>query len=126
MDLNIYKTDRKKEVDGVWQKIGDADIKVARANNPKYKTALNKYLRKYVPPGAKTEDSEVFIEKATIEAMAESILVDWKNIAIDGEILEPSKENAVRILTEFPDFREIVSSFAIDRNCYTPDEIAKK
>jgi hypothetical protein len=127
MDLQkTFATDRRKEQEGVWKQIGDAEVKIARANNPKYRAALAKYIKEFVPAGMKTQTDDPNLEKATIYAMADAILLDWKGIAVKGEVLEPSVENARRILTEYPDFREVISQIALDADNFRPDEVAEK
>ena len=127
MDLQAtFATDKRKEQDGVWKNIGDARVKVARANNPKYRAALAKYVKQFVPAGIQPKPDDPNIEKATVYAMAEAILLDWENIAIKGQILDVTFENAVRILTDYPDFREVVSQIAIDVDNFRPEEVAEK
>jgi hypothetical protein len=127
MDLQAtFATDKKKEQDGVWKNLGDARVKIARANNPKYRTALTKYIKQFVPAGIQPKPDDPNIEKATVYAMAEAILLDWENLAIKGEILEVSVEQAIGILTDYPDFREVISQLAIDVDNFRPDEIAEK
>jgi len=124
-DLEKLATDPRKEEDGVWKPItGDAQVKVARANNPKYRAALMKYQKKFC--GLVIDPTSEEFEKAVIYAMAEAILVDWENLAIKGELIPYSVENAIKILTEYPDFKELVSSYAMDADNFRPDEVAKK
>ena len=127
MDLQTtFATDKRKEQEGVWKSIGDARVKVARANNPKYRAALTKYVKQFVPAGIQPKPDDPNIEKATVYAMAEAILLDWENIAIKGQLLDATFENAVRILTDYPDFREVVSQIAVDVDNFRPEEVAEK
>jgi hypothetical protein len=63
-------------------------------------------LEQLCVPGAKLSDE--LATKISIEAMARTILLDWDGIAHDGRELPYSVEAAISVLTDVPEFREIV------------------
>ena len=124
-DLDDIAIDKGKTTGGVWKPItGDARVKVAKGDNPRYRAAVVKYQKKFCG-GVVDPLSEEF-EKAVNYAMADAILLDWENIAIKGETLPYSFENAVEVLSDYPEFRELISSYSLDSDNFRPDEVAKK
>jgi hypothetical protein len=126
MDLKkTFATDKQKETGGVWVSLGEgAEVLVARATNPKYRAALAKFQKQFC--GMKPDPQSSEFEKAVTYAMAEAVLLDWKGIAVGGENLEYSFDNAVSVLMDYPDFREAISRISLDVDYYRPDEIVKK
>ena len=46
MNIDVFATDEKLELEGIWKELGaGAAIKVARADNPKYKEKLDTIKR---------------------------------------------------------------------------------
>lgn len=106
-----YQTDLKAEEEGVWVPLEDnGRIKVARQGNKRHAQFLTEAMAPYRSilgvPGAKLSDE--LATKISIEAMAKTILLDWDGIAQDGQELPYSVEAAISILTDAPEFREIV------------------
>lgn len=116
MKIKEFATNKKAEIEGVWQEIGQgAKVKVARAGNVKYseyvrklsKPYMNRYRRRMIP--------EDIAEKITIRAMSRFILLGWEGIeGEDGNHIQYSEQKAIELLTEYPDFRELVASLADD------------
>jgi len=119
----LYGTDTNKETDGIWQDFGDGiEMKVARIGNPKYQKLfqkLSKPHRKAIRRGTLKED---VAEKLMIECTAETILLDWRGIELDGKALPYSKDNAIMILTEFKDLKEYVNDFANEMEAYMQED----
>jgi hypothetical protein len=120
MDLKKdFSTNKKLEDEGVWIDIGDgAKLKIARAGN-KQANAVSKQLAK--PYMAQIQYGKLSDEVATqiaVEVMAKAILLDWKGIQYDGQEMPYSTDNAIKILTELPDFRDYVSQVANERKTF--------
>lgn len=109
----LFGTDKQKEVEGVWSEVGDGvELKIARIGNPEYQKEFQKISkphRRAIRSGTLSND---VAEKLLIKAMAKNILVDWRNLKEDGEDVPYSYENAVRLLTDYRDLRDIVSDIA--------------
>lgn len=126
MDMNIFKTNANVEVTGVWHDLGDGKIKIARYNNPVYQKAIRRLTTPFANLiNAGTDESADKASEITIEAMAEAIVVDWKDVTDEGTPLEYSKENAVILLTKYPDFREWVSLKATSARFYRDEYLEK-
>lgn len=108
------------EDDGVWVPYkGDVEFLIARANNPKYRRRIgylyekNRRLLDGKGPAAEAKSNEVMAM-----VMGETILMGWKGkVSLRGEVLEYSKENAIRLL-EVQLFREWVNLQAGDEHAY--------
>ena len=119
----LYGTDENKETDGIWQDMGDGiKVKIARIGNPKYQKLFQKISkphRKAIRRGTLKED---VAEKLMIECMAKTIVLDWKNIEVDGKVLPYSVENAIQILTDFKDLKEYINDFANEMEAYMQED----
>lgn len=117
-----YGTSKKLEVEGVWVDVSDnARIKVARANNPKYKAEIERLTRPYKKQIRRGTMNGKKFDKIIAEATAKHILVDWEGLEEDGAILDYSHEEALRLLLEYPDFRDVVAETALDFQNYQED-----
>lgn len=120
MDLKKdFSTNKKLEDEGVWVDIGDGGkLKIARAGNKK---AVS-YSRQVAKPHmAQIQFGKLSDEVATqiaCEVMAECILLDWQGMTDGGVDLPYSKENALKMLTDYPDFRDYVSQIANERKTF--------
>jgi hypothetical protein len=112
-----FRMDSQAEVEGVWITIGaDAALKIARAGNPEHRVALDDLRAPYrALVLAGVDPPEDAVERIAIQAMARTILRDWRGLADDdgGEIAY-SAAAAERLLTELPEFRDLVSALSAD------------
>ena len=108
-----FETDRDAEVGGQWVRgIREGmDVRVARWGNERYRKMFNRLIkpvRQQFDRGLLSEDS---ITEITTQCMAEAILLDWEGSAFvgrDGEPLKYSRDAALKLLTDLPDFRDEV------------------
>ena len=120
MPLNFKKTfgfNKDKADEGVWVDIGnDALIKVAKLGTTRYQVALMKHTRKYQSLIRLNRLDPEGMAEITANTLADSILLDWKNIAEDdnGAIMPYTRANAYRMLKDYPDFRALVEMHAND------------
>ena len=118
-----YGTNKSKELDGVWEDIGDGiRVKVARIGNSKYQKTFNRISkphRKALRRGTLKED---IAEKLMIDCMVDAVLLDWENVELDGQVIPYSKENATKILTEFKDFRDTINDYANDMAIFMEED----
>jgi hypothetical protein len=120
MDLKKdFGTNKKLEEDGVWIDVGDnTQLKIARANNKKAQAYSKQIAKPYLAQIRFGKLPEEIYTKLAIEVAAECILLDWKNLEEDGIAIAYSKENAMRMLTDYSDFRDLVSSMAEERKTF--------
>lgn len=108
-----YGTDPVLENEGKWVTLGEeASVKVARIGNKANRALLKKLLAPHKIAIRNEKLSDDIWEKITIEAMAETILLDWKGFKDDGKLVPYSRENAIKYLTEYKDFREQISGLS--------------
>src|SRR5690554_1250966 len=119
MDVKKLKTDTDAEVSGVWVPIDDeTELLIARLGNPRYRDAMARKGRPYRTAARNNTLPEDILTKILIEAIAETVLLGWKNFKEDGVELEYSPATAKRLLEDYPDFRDLVVGLAGDAELY--------
>lgn len=119
----MFETNKDLEAGkGVTIDYGDAKVTIHRAGgaNRKYATVLQAKMapvRYQVEKGTLPDDKST---KLLAEVYAESIIIGWEGVIdADGNVLEFTKENVVKVLTDLPDFFSFIqresSSFALFR-----------
>jgi hypothetical protein len=123
--LDRYKTDRKLEEEGVWVDFGDGvEVKLRRLNSAKSKEVrrkLEKPYEKQYRNGREYPDS--LQETLMNKQLAEAIVVDWKGIPelneqgepIEGKDMVCTPDNVIRMVSQFPDFREEITTASLER-----------
>lgn len=119
MDIfKTFATDTTKETEGIWVDIGDAQFLVARAGNQKYAKKLSKlFERNQKLLERKDAAADKLSEKLMVEVLAETILLDWKNVQYEGKDLAYSRESA-EMLLNIKDFRKQIMQLSDDFNAY--------
>ncbi len=119
MDIfKTFATDTAKETDGIWVDIGDAQFLVARAGNQKYAKKLSKlFERNQKLLERKDAAADKLSEKLMVEVLAETILLDWKNVQYEDKDLAYSRESA-EMLLNIKDFRKQIMQLSDDFNAY--------
>lgn len=119
-DLATLRTDKVKEVDGVWMDyVGESKMLIARFNNP----AMEKWiLRKTMAATRRIADVESRLDLAR-EAVAKFVLLDWKLLFLDDEAIPYSKEKAYEVLTDYPDFHETIVAMSMEREAFRADNL---
>jgi hypothetical protein len=114
MDIRkVFGTDKKSEIEGTWIDIGKGvRIKVARIGNPENSKLAQKLWRPYRAAHRANSLPDEVADELMIEAIARTILVGWEGVEADGKPLPYSYENAKALLSEVPDFRQLVWGFA--------------
>lgn len=107
-----FTTNLQKEVEGVWvvlDPITGAAIKVARMFNTRYKQRVRQLNQQYAASlqirGELPAETQEDILKI---AVAESVLLDWKNFTENGQPLPPYTAEEGKKRLEWRDFRNIV------------------
>jgi len=118
MDIKkTFATDKEAEKGGVWFEIGEGGhVKIARLNNPIYRANFRKKIEPYrqaVEMGTMDDDSA---DKILIQVLAETIVVDWKGLTDEGENVPFTRDKAIELMTEYPDFRNFIVRNAENMN----------
>ena len=126
MELKDFKTDKDKEKDGVWEDLGDGcSVLVARYGNQSMVNAYRKYPRVF---RQRLESGQVDDDKSSnimSKVMADTILLDWKGLKEDGKEVVYSKEECVRVLTEYPDIRTMIFEISNETQLYHDESVSK-
>lgn len=120
MDIGkTYGVNATLELEGVWSDIGDgASVKVARARNKEFTAEIRRLTKPHrlaMRKGALPDD---MMEKFAIQAMAKTILLDWKGHTLAGKPLEYSTANAIEMLTKYKDYRETILELSEELSLY--------
>jgi hypothetical protein len=117
-----YKTDEKREREGVLLDMGDAGkFRIARAggansNFQRRLMALSKPYRRAIQTG--NIDPKI-ADRVLVEAYVETVLLGWESVTgPDGKPLEYSKENAVKLFTDLPDLFKDIRETAEDMTLF--------
>lgn len=125
-DLSGCSVDTALETEGVWRDIGDgATLKIARLNNPKYTACFNRLIRPFrrqIQAGTLAESKQA---ELMAEALAETVLLDWKGVYAEDAELPYSKQEARRILADpqYSPFLAQVVELAQDEAAYRQMEV---
>jgi len=126
MDLNQFKTDKVKELEGIWETLdGDTRVKIARYGNPKMVAVYNKYprvIRSRIESGLVDDEDTRAI---TSHVMAQSILLDWEKVLENGEEVPYTQENAKRILMEYEEFRKLIWEISQEAALFHAEDVSK-
>lgn len=85
-DLMSLAPDEDMAENGVWVKFfEESELKIAQAQNKKYQRYLaNQYRIHRRKIDLENEAADKLSEEITIKALAKYVLIDWKNITLNG------------------------------------------
>ena len=125
----LFKTEENLELNGVWRSLGDKlRVLVARWNNTNHKRIMEILMKPYQHTRATHNITEDVAEEILIKGMSKAILLDWEGMEEDGVPVTYSQKEAIRVLTEYKDFRITVQGIAMSMEAYqkTEDEEMEK
>jgi len=125
MDISKFQTNKSAEEDGIWVDVdgNGTKIKVARINNPRYKKYFQKITKPYKRQIRNGTLAEELAEKLLVDALASTILLDWKGFTKGDEAFPYSVDNARAFLSESADFRDLVSDAANEMENFRSEEL---
>lgn len=125
MDIKkTFGTNRDLELEGVWEPINEeASVKIARIGNDRYTKLFQKLMRPYRKQVRRGTMPDKKAEEIYNQVIAETVLLDWKGLTEDDKPLEYSVENAIRLLTEYKDFKDLVVDAAEAMETFQKEEI---
>ncbi|UUX51806.1 hypothetical protein NUH88_08905 [Nisaea acidiphila] len=123
MDLSRFKSDREAEDDGVWVALDgseNASVKLARIGNRRYRDAMQRRMKPFRRALRAGTLEEATAERITAEVLAETVLLDWRDLTLDGRALTYSPERALSLLLDpaLRDFRDLIVEMASDIELY--------
>ncbi len=108
MDIRkLFGVNKAKESEGAWVPIGGGiEVKVKRAgqSNKEFAAEQMKMLKPFSKQIAmNTMDMDV-LRQINVNLFAKHIIVDWRNVSINGETIPFTKEKFIEFANEMPDF----------------------
>lgn len=128
MRISQTKTDKSLETDGVWVKIRyGVEVKVARTGNPRaeaWRARLSWDDRRLLDNPDLQKGREERVVELVIDAIAETVLLDWRNIEDDdGNPIPWSVAKARELLKEHDWFLQDVNEAATTRETFFQSEV---
>lgn len=118
MDLDkVYGYDPDRALKGVWVDHMGGQLRIAMIGTAEYQRVVNKYTT--AKRAMLRRDQAAAVDEITILTLAESILLDWRNLRVSGEEIPYSRENAVRLLRKYPQFKSDVEAYAGDQSLFS-------
>lgn len=127
-----FGSNESLEKEGNWFDLGDnARVKIARFGNPHHKKLMDRLRQPYRGYILRNQEiPEAENEKIILEAMAATIVLDWEGFYdADGREMLYSKEMALEALRNYRNFRDFVSTIALDASNFRSEaieEVVKK
>lgn len=123
-----FKTDKKKETDGVDVEFGAGlTLRVARIGNPRYEAKIAELRRPHLQILRRQQDSaekDALIQEILQKVAAETVLLGWSGLTDDKDQPIPySKEKALELFKDAPDFFEAVMDIARDVRHFRTDSL---
>ncbi len=115
---NLYElleTDSNAEEEGIWVEISDGvRIKIASTDSKRYREKVIQLLkpyRKILQAGGRIPDNKQ--EQIAIDSIVDGLLLDWDGVTDrKGKVLDFSRDNALKVVTELKKFRELIAEIA--------------
>lgn len=119
----IIDKDSSALTTGVWTEFQGAEFKIRHVSNLEFQRTV---LRLQQPYRRKIENSTLdpkISKRIVCQAMAEHVLVDWKNVGSkQGNAVPYSPEVACTALVGNEDLREFVSAFSTELDNFIKEE----
>jgi hypothetical protein len=123
LDL-IYKTNKENE-SGTWFQVSEGVLfhvkRFGGSNSKKVKLSMAKYFDPYakqIELGILEQEKE---DEIMMTVFAESCVLDWKGVEIDGVTQPFSKENCITLFKSLPDLAKILIEYASDFKNFKDD-----
>lgn len=126
--LRITPIDDEKVEMGSWTKYRGVSLRIARANNSKFKSLFMQKMKPYENKlNAKNANGldEDTMKDIMCECVSKAMLTDWKDFTIGGEEIPYSQENAYSLLYNDEDCRQFVTDFAGELENFLQEEEAE-
>lgn len=121
-ELNTIATDPQLELNGVWRPFTDgSELLIARIGNPAYRSLLRRKVKANRAVLDNEDDlADKVSDKVLGEVMAETVLLGWRGVTVNGAEVPYTKELGAQLLTDPSnrDFREKVKAYAEDAEAY--------
>ena len=100
VDVRSLMVDLSKESDGVWVEYNGVELLIASSGKQDFLDAREAILEEHIEAIRNDELTADKLTDLAMPAVAEHILLDWKNLSEDGKEVEYSPEQALEYLTD--------------------------
>lgn len=126
MSVNVDRS-RDKQEKGVWTTFEGSQFKVASSTSTSFQRSLNRLQAPYRKKLDKGTLDPKISRQILCEAMAQSLLLDWKDVTnAKNEEVPFSKESAEQALLNNDDLREYLQEYATDLENFRQEEIKQE
>jgi hypothetical protein len=124
-ELNQLFVDPDIAEKGVWVDFyGDSKLLLASTESKKYKSTLAKLARAHrIQLDEANEDATQLVQAITAEALAKCVLLDWRDVKMDGTVMPYSWEVGKQAMIQSSKFREFVTERAADTSLFRKEVI---
>lgn len=124
-----YNTDKGLEEAGVWVDYGDGlKVKVRRLSSKTSRDVRRKLEKPYAAQFRNREMPDSLQEELLNKQVSMAIVLDWEGVEDPDKadaMLPYSQENVLRMVTEFPDFRDDILTAAMERTTFEKEQREK-
>lgn len=100
---------------GSWTDFRGAKFLIAHSGNMRFQRAMQRMQKPFRRKIEKNEMDPADQKRILIQALAEAILLDWKDVANStGQGVPYSRELAIKALTNDDELREFVMEYSLD------------
>ena len=122
----MYKIGKKLTDDGIWKDYCGAKLKIGRAGSTEFLKAQEAAERPYRKKIDKGTLSSTIKREINLKALAESILLDWKDVADeDGKAVKYTTELGFEALEADGELLEFVMDIALENDNFRNEQIEK-
>lgn len=119
-DLATLRTDKTKEVEGVWMEyVGESKLLIARLRNSKMEEFL---LTKQTSAARRLNDPKYQLRMFR-KAVARFVLLGWEKLFLDDVEQTYSEDLAYEIFTDYPDFYDTVLAMSQEIDAFKADNL---
>lgn len=119
-----FNVDKQAEVEGRWFDYTDGSkLRIARKGNRNYTKLLRQLGKKNKAYFAGKDDAaHDKADDMLREVAAHTILLDWKNVEMGGQLVKYTPEVGLQVFKQYPDFFERVMEFAEEMENFLVEE----
>lgn len=128
LGLNAFAVDVEAEEDGIWTKVGDMEFLIARIGNDNWKRVHknleNKQYGSTKRRGKNKQNEDIDVE-LMMKCLAQTCILDWRDVELDNEEVPYSIEKCTEILLDsrFKPLALHLLELAGDEERYMEEEI---
>jgi hypothetical protein len=121
--FNIERCSAETGVQTAWAKFEGSEFEIAYAGNAKFLRTFNRLQHPYRKKIEKGTLDPLIQRDILCQAIADTILVNWKKVNNNKGPIDHTPEVAKMALLNNPDLRDFVQEFAMELDNYRKEEI---